>query len=337
MEDWKWKAGIAAIVVLVIIVLAFIIYQQNEIIQRQKYAEQSVVEMRMLRDDIVRHQSSYATKDDVEQIIKDAGVDLVVIKDDLKKLGGHIQAVSTLVSSTPGYYGTGLPSTVIVPGPAPEPIIVECQDGKQVECPNPDAYGYLNKFVMIEIDEPFSNGKQVPIGSAGFRAWEDNPWTVEVLPRKYQATTVLSQNDAGRHFAHSQLSIEVDGKRYQVPIDDAKLVEVLPTKRLRFAPRLYLGVDGGVIANPPTHADVIPNLQMSFLSYGHTKIDPSWTFLNAGVGYEAETKGVAILFSPANYNVGKPLPFVENLHVGPSLSIDPAANFGILLGMRVGL
>jgi len=337
MDDWRTKAGLAALVVLVLAILAFIIYQQNEIIQRQKYAEKSVVEMKQLRDDIVRHQAAYATKDDVEQVIKDAGLDLKPIKDDLKKLDGRLKAVSILVAETPGYYGTSLPNTAVIPGPAPEPVVVECPDGGQVECPNPDVHGYLNKFVLREIEEPFSNGKLVPVGSAGFKAWEENPWTIEVLPRKYQAATVLSQDEEGRHFAHSQLSIEVDGQRHQVPIDDAKLVEVLPRKRVRFAPRLYLGVDGGVIANPPTHADVVPNLQMSFLSYGHVKPDPHWTFLNAGVGYEAETKGVAILFSPVNYNVGKPLPFVENLHVGPSFSIDPASNFGILLGMRVGL
>jgi hypothetical protein len=335
--NWKHKTGIIAGVILLIVALAFIIKQQYDMIERQRYAEQSVVEMKRLRDDIVRAQANYATKKDVDRIIKDSGVDLSAIEDDLDKLGADVKGVMTLVSRTPGYRGDDLPSTGTTPGPNTPPVTVECPDGATVECPNQDAHGYFSKRQWLILNEPFSDKKKVPWGRAGFSAWKKNPWDLEVYPREYSATTVLSMNEDGRHFAHSQVSVTVNGKRVKVPISDHKLVEIIPEQEFRFSPRLFLGVDGGVKANPPAHAEMEPNLQLALFSYGHTVASPEWTFLGIGIGYEVVEKGVTAIVSPVNYNVAKHLPFVDNLHVGPSFSIDPVGNIALLIGLRVGL
>src|SRR5690606_6144608 len=102
--------------------------------------------------------------------------------------------------------------------------------GEQLE----DKYGYFDKTQWYHLDEPFKDqsagpnevgqSKQslVPIGKAGFSAWKEKPWSVELLPRKYGSTTVLGQDEGGRHYAYSKFTIEVDGKMYEVPIDDAQ-------------------------------------------------------------------------------------------------------------------
>jgi hypothetical protein len=335
--NWKQKAGIAALVILIIAILAFIIKQQRDIIEQQRYAEKSVVEMKQLQNDLVRAQAAYATRKDVEKAIKDAGVDLSTVEDDLDKLGSEVKGVVTLLSATPGYHGNDLPSTGTTPGPATEPPKVECPDGTTVNCPNPDQHGYLGKRQWLQLEEPFSDTKKVPWGRAGFSAWKKDPWDLEVYPRKYSAVTVLSMDEEGRHFAHSKMSVEVNGERVAVPISESKLVEVLPEREFRFVPRLYLGMDGGIKANPPAHAEFIPNLQLSLFSYGMTTANPEWTFLGLGLGYEIVEEGIALIVSPVNYNVGKHLPFVDNVYVGPSISIDPASNLSILLGIHVGL
>ena len=335
--NWKHKTAIAGGIILLLAILLFIIKQQHDSIERLKYAEQSVVEMKQLRDDIARAQASYATRKDVERIIKDSGVDLKPIQEDLDKLGADVQGVINIVSATPGFKGGDLPSTGVTPGPKTTPVTVECPDGKTVECPNPDKQGYLAKRQWLKLDEPMVGKKPVPWGKVGFSAWKKQPWDLEVYPRKYRATTVLSMNEDGRHFAHSKLTVEVGDEKVPVPITEHKLVEVLPESSFRFSPRLYMGIDGGVKANPPAHAELIPNLQLMLFSYGKTRINPEWTFLGIGLGYEAVAEGVAIIISPINYNVGQHLPFVDNVHVGPAVSIDPDSNLSLLLGLRVGL
>jgi len=335
--SWKWKAAIVGGILLLLFILIFIIKQQQDALDKLQYAEQSVVEMKQLRDDIVRAQASYASRKDVERIIKDSGVDLGTIEDDLKKLDAEVKGVSTVLSKSQGFRGTDLPSTGTTPRPdKPEPVTVECPDGGTVECPSQDKFGHLSATKYLRLNEPFGE-KKVPWGRAGFSAWKEKPWELEVYPREYTVVNVLSTNDDGRHFVHSKFFLRTEGEQYSIPITESKFVEVLPESRFRFSPRLYLSVDAGVKANPPVHGEIVPNLQMSLFSYGRTRVDPDWTFLGIGIGYEAVEDGIGFVVSPINYNIAHHLPFVENLHFGPALGFDPGGNISILLGLRVGL
>ena len=335
--NWKTKTAIAGGIIIVFAVLIFIIKQQMDIIAQQKYAEQSIVEMKELNGQIMRAQAAYATREDLEKFIKSTGVDLKPIEDDLDKLGAEVKGVVTIVSKTPGYVGNNLPSDSTTPGPVSEPIKVECPDGNTVDCPNPDSHGYLQARQVFTLNEPFSDSTSVPFGYVGFSAWKEKPWDVNIYDRKYSTITVLSMNEEGRHFAHSQLMIDTDGKKYKLPITESRLVEALPEKRFRFSPRLYLGMDAGVKANPPAHFEAQPNLQLAFFSYGQMVSSPEWTFLGVGIGYEVVEEGITLILSPVNYNVGKHLPLVDNVYIGPSVSIDPDSNLSLMLGLRVGL
>jgi hypothetical protein len=157
------------------------------------------------------------------------------------------------------------------------------------------------------------------------------------ITRTYSSTTVLGKNEEGRSYAYTKFEIEVDGKKYTIPITEAKIAEEYPTPSFRFSPRLYLGVDFGAVANPPMHFELMPNLGLSFFSYGQTKINPDWTFLTLGLGYETQTKGIALSLSPIDYNIAKHFPFVENLYLGPSVSLDPKGNVVLYIVIRVGL
>lgn len=337
-NSWKWKAAVVGGVILLLCILIFIIKQQRDALERLQYAEQSVVEMKKLRDDIVRAQASYATRKDVERIIKDSGVDLGTIEDDLKKLDAEVKGVSTVLTGTPGFHGTNLASTGESARSDPtRPQTVECPDGTVAECPSQDKYGYLSATQYLRLDEPFENKKKVPWGKVGFSAWREKPWDLEIYPRKYRVVNVLSMNDEGRHFVHSKFFVESNGEEEAVPITESKFVEVLPESAFRFSPRLYMSVDAGVKANPPLQGELVPNLQMALFSYGKTKVDPDWTFLGIGIGYEAVVDGIGFVISPVNYNVAHHMPFVENLYFGPSVGFDPGGNVFLMLGLRVGL
>jgi hypothetical protein len=329
-KDWKITAAIAGAVLLIIAVLAFIVKVQHDTIERLKTIETSVVESKNIGNGIVRAQAAYVTQAELERLLKEQGLSIDAIKKDLKTLGADVQGVHTISVVTPGYKGSNLPTSNTTPNPNP---------------PNPnqpitDPNGYLSNQQWFTLTEPF-NGSEgnvvVPFGRVGFSAWQDKPWAVEISPRTYSSTTVLGQDENGRHYAYSRFQIDADGKTYVIPITNAKIVEEYPSPSFSFNPRLYLGIDGGVIVNPPIHAEVVPNIGLSLFSYGQTKVSPQWSFLTLGVGYATQQQAPVLILSPINYNVGKDLPLVDNLHVGPSVSVDTAGNFGLYLGVRVAL
>ena len=336
--NWKIQAGIIISVIALFAAMAFIIKTQHDSLQKQKSIEESIVAMKQLSDGIARNQAQYATKQDVEKFASDSGINLDPIKEDIKKLDANITAISVAVSNSSGYKGTNLQSTSTTPRTdliKSEAKLI-CKDGTSLNCPNPDTFGYLNAEQNLDLNEPFGKD-EVPLGKVGFSAWKQNPWELTIYPRQYHIGTVLAVDENNRHFAYSQFWIESDGKRFNVQINNANFVEEYPSPKFRFSPALFLGIDFGVIVNPPLRWEITPNLQLALFSYGKTKVLPSWTFVGLGVGYETQTKTLGFLFSPINYNLGDILPLINNLYVGPSIGLDVSGNFSILGGVRVGL
>jgi len=72
-------------------------------------------------------------------------------------------------------------------------------------------------------------------------------------------------------------------------------------------------------------------------SYGRTKVNPDWSFVGVGVGFESRNNNAALVLSPVNYNIGKSLPIVRNIYVGPTVGLDTSGKFSVLGGVRVGL
>ncbi len=333
MNFWT-KFGIGAGVLALVAALLLIIKWQHDTMRKQEAIEQSVVEMKKLNEDIIRSQSKYISKEDLDKYAKEWDINLEIIRQDLKTLGAEVQGISHFLTTTPGWNGTDLPSTGETPG-GNGPPTVECPDGEEVECPDP--YGYQSNRQILALNEPFGNNKYVPFGSVGFSAWKQNPWDVNIFPRTYSVTSVLGQDKNGKHYMHHKFMITSQGKTHPIEIQDAKFVEVYPEPELRFNPRLFLGVDGGMHVNPLPQAEFTPTLQVFFASYGKTNIAPEWTFAGVGVGFETQAKNVNLTVTPFLYNLGQHLPLVDNLHVGPSVSVNTSGSFSVLGGIRVGL
>jgi hypothetical protein len=323
--NWKIKTGIAGIIILLIAVLIFIIKVQRDTIDRLKVIETSVVESKDIGNGIIRAQSSYVTKSDLERMLRDQGLSIEAIRKDLSVFDAEVKGVHTVTVVTPGYSGKNIETTTQTPNPNPP----------TPDQPLTDPNGYFSNQQWLSLTEPFGDGTGVPFGSVGFSAWQEKPWSLEILPRKYNSTTVLGLDENGRHYAYSVFQIEVDGKTYRVPIDQASLVEEYPSPKLSFNPRLYLAIDGGIIANPPMHTEIAPSIGLSLFSYGQTKTSPQWSILTVGIGYATQQKSPVAIVSPINYNIGKNLPLIDNLHIGPSISVDVKGNVGLYLGARV--
>jgi len=333
--DNKWKTGIAIALVVLLASLAMVIKYQRDMINNQQTMEKSMIEMKQLQDGIVRSQSKYVTKDGLERFAKNSNIDLKPIKKDLDKLDADLEGISTVLAKTPGHTVKNVASTETAPAEEEVELPVAlCSDGTDVTCP--DTFGYHTNVQKLKLNEPFNDEVKVPLGEVEFRAWKEKPWSYEIKPREYSAVTVLSTDEEGRHIVHNKLTIKVDGEDHVIPINSSEFVEIYPEAKFGFEPRLYLGVDGGIYVNDVS-LELAPNLQLAMFAYGQPRLPPELTFLGLGLGYMSQKNNVALMISPINYNVAQHLPFVENVYVGPSFTIDLKQQYSIMLGVRVGL
>lgn len=343
MQKLWAKIGMIAGFVLLVAMLVFIVKMQLDAKSERDAFKKEMVEMKQLQDGIVRNQSKYVSKDDLEKFAKGMDLNLNAIRKDLEKFGAEVTGISSVLARSIGYKGRDLPSTGTEPkDPDDNTEPPTCPDG--TECPDP--YGYMSNEQLFSFNEPFTDGTEVPIGTVGFSAWKEDPWSAELFPRTYRVATVLGQDEDGRHYVHNKMEVEVKGEKHTIPIEQAELQEVVPEPKFRFDPHFNLGADiGPTIATksdptseePKVQAEVVPNLQVTMFSYGETKNDPSVTFLGVGLGYETQRNSLGILLSPVNYNVGQHIPLMDNLYVGPTVGVDIEGNVLVSGGVRVGM
>lgn len=317
------------IIVAIILTLSlggFIAYKQIENAQKLENIQKSVVEQKQLLDNIVRAQSQYASKEDMELFAKQHNIDLAVIKKDLDALGAEIKGVGNVTVVSKPQIGNNIPSTNITPRPDPIP-----------SDPINDPYGYKNNTQHLQLSEKFSN-VEVPIGKVSFSAFHEKPWDFNITERKYSITSVLGQDDNGRFYSYAKFAIDTGGKTYDIKIDDSKFLEEYPKDKFRLDPKLYIMANGGInVSQAPLTGEVTPGIALGIFSYGKTKLKPALSILQAGVGYGVVNKTVEFSLSPIQYNIGEQLPLINNTYIGPIFQINTKGNITPGAGISVGL
>jgi len=325
--------------IFVIFFLALLLVKTNyDLYLYENNLNQSLLEMKRLRDEVTRSSSSLVTKKDLNKFSKDVGLDLKEIIKDLSDLNAKMVGVNNVSVVTPGVISRGVSGTSEDPSSedsSSKPYKVKCNDGSKLDCPDP--FGYLSTVQVLRVSEPFGGDLSVPFGRVKFRSWKKKPWDLEVYPRSYSLTTVLGHDVEGKHIVYNKFSIKANGNDHPIKITNSKFLETFPDPEFRLSPRVYLGVDAGAHVNPAPKAEVTPNLQVSIFSYGRTKINPKCTFLGVGLGFESQDKKLGVILSPVNYNVAKHIPFMDNVYVGPSVSVNTSGSFSVLAGVKVGL
>lgn len=309
----------------VLTLVGAIIYQYNVIKSYNDKINEYVVEQKRLSDEIVRSQSQYATKQDIDDYAKLLDVKLKPIKEDLKTFGAQIQGINNVSVITPGYSGSGIKSTTTTPRPDITDVVVE------------DDFGYLRNRQQLSLVEPFSDDTHVPFGNVGFSAWKDSPWDISIYSRKYSITNVMGVDENGRHYVYNKFSVIVDGKSYDVPINYANFLEKHPESKFRFDPHIFLGISSGMYVSGGLAMAANPNVQLYLFSHGKTKISPDWIFFGVGAGYESVKKQADIIVSPVGYNVANHLPLVRNLYIGPSLGVGTNTDVSIMVSIGAGM
>lgn len=323
----KIKEISAGIGVLAIIgLLCFLIWKQFQLSDQQYEIQTSLIEQKKLADGIVRAQSQYATKEDIEAFAENNDLNLKIIEEDLNKFRADIASINVVTVRSNGQQHTNVPSTGTgTTNPNPP---MTCPDGT-----NCDPFGFQVKEQKLEVVEDF-NASKIPFGSIGFSSWNANPWSVDIKPRTYKVATVVGTDENQRQIFYNKFTIDVDGKSYNLPIT-SEVKQVYPSPSLSWNPRLYLGVESGITTS--AKAELSPSVTVSLLSYGKFKTTPDFTFLHVGAGFLFAEQRPTLTFAPAMYNIGQHLPLMKNTFFGPMIHLSTNQTVAFMLGLKVGL
>jgi hypothetical protein len=323
---------------IVVLMLGYMIYNQEKIKSQQTALQSSIIAQQALVDGIVRSQSTYATAADLAKFAADNDINMKAIQANMKTLNDQLASVNVITADSTGQHTVNVATTST--GPAnpkpPTAVTVPCTGGSAT-CPNQDPFGYQAKQQNLALNEDFSTIK-VPIGSVGFSAWQQNPWDVQIAPREYNVDTVVGVDENQRQTFYNKFSVKVNNQSYDIPIKTATTEQVTPKATFSFwNPRLLVGMDGGVDVNAVKGA-FIPSLNLGIMSYGQYKTTPTLSVLEVGIGADVVGKTGELVITPVAFNFGNQFfhPLMNNTYVAPSVSIGTTGNITVGAGLRVG-
>lgn len=321
--------------------LGFVIYNQINIAKQQTAIQAQILEQKALVDGLVQSANQYVSKSDLNAFIQQNSGDLKAIQDNLSSLGAQITAANVVTANSQGQTGNNLPSSgtgSANPKP-PTAVVVNCPNGGSVSCPNTDPYGYQTKQQDFALNEEFSTLK-VPFGTVSFSAWQQNPWSQNILPRTYNVTSVIGTDENQRVYVDNKMTVTSGGKEYTIPITTAKTEQVYPSATFSFwNPHLFMTGGGGVnFAQLPIQGSANAGIVLGIMSYGKYKTNPDVSVLQLGAGYQTGTGRATVILNPVAFNIGHLVgtSLINNTYIGPSLQLDTKANFLGGLNLTIG-
>lgn len=193
-----------------------------------------------------------------------------------------------------------------------------------------DAKDKSKDYSEVVIKQEDTKGKEFPVAWAMYSPnyEEGDKWTTGAYPLHLHTKIALGESkDRSDAYVESWFTSNVfnkdKGEKFPVKISSVEWVKRPPNpKKFSFNPRLSLGM---AISD-----DIYPTLNLSAFTYGRSKLDMDWMFLQGGFGGTNSDK-YFFQFVPVEYNLGKVIPLVENLFVGPFMDVnnDSEVSWGV--------
>lgn len=307
-----------------VVVLSYVVKLQQDIISD---IQASQLQQKQLTASIVEMQSKVLTKELFEKEIKNINVDIESINKEVARLNGNIYSAIAITSLTPGVSLVGVPSTSTTPIKPPTN-----QPGSVVSVPT-DPFGFLSNVQHLSLYEPIGK-QQMPLGNVSFNAQNKYPWSVNILPKKYNTTVILAKTEDDKNLAFVETSIGVGDKTYKLETTQVNYIEKKPESKFRVNPKVMLGVNGGVSTEPGVMLST--TVEGFAFTYGQTKSKSDWYIAGVGVGYNLPNSKPVVSVTPFAYNVTNKQMF-SNVNVGPNVSFDVKGNVYVGVGLRLSL
>jgi len=327
---------IASLLLALLILSGIVFYQNKKIVTLNSSINTNT--KTDLGGGVVKSGSNLTDTGTLIQHGKELGLPIDVIKKDASNSGSTITTINDSTSNSKGQNDTNVPSTRVVPLPNTAPLTTPLNsvpDGScsPVNCPNPDPFGYSKNIQYLSINEEFGNLK-VPFGEVGFNSSQSKPWSIDIKPREYESVTVIAEDENFKKSAYSSFSVNVDGKKYQLPISSSKLEFTYPVSHLSWNPRFMMGISLGV--SLPVGLSWGPSLGITAASYGKYLSSPDWYFGILAFGYEIEKSNPFIQISPFAYKISNFIPFTQSLYAGPDIGVDIQGRLLLSAGFKLG-
>lgn len=194
---------------------------------------------------------------------------------------------------------------------------------------------YFTKIYSKDAD-----GKEFPIAWAMYFPNEDNPakkWRTGTYDLEFHETIIESENKDGTFSRAVEVHVEnnkqkeTKGQEFPIKLSSVEWekTEVRDKSMSWWNPRLGLGCTS-------SSEDIAPKIDLSVASYGKTRVDMDWRFLTFGVGLvKSESTELIGSFEPFSWNAGKALPLVENIFIGPVVTMGSKANTGYGVSLSI--
>jgi hypothetical protein len=317
------------LIVIILSALGFIAYQEYKINQLQSNI---VITQSQLNDAITRSSTQNATKDDINKLIIQEGINLSTIQNDIANLNATIMGINIIAVDSSGSNQTNVPSTSSSPNPNPPSITPICSSS--------DPFNYDKAQQFMALNESFADNTIVPIGQVGFSAWQQNPWSVNISPRKYNVVNVLATDEKNNNIIYNKFSVNIDGKDYPINITNASFSQQIPENHFNFwNPRLHLTAGAGVLLSGSPKASGNIAGAVALMSYGKIDSSPLLSILQIGAGYETQSQRFMGVINPVALNIGKVVGtnLISNTYAAPSFQFDTGRNMYIGLNLSLGL
>lgn len=334
-SKWRTILMVGGMVVAILLIVAIGILLKNLFDENAKLRTE-ITEFKQLTDTLVRSSTTWATKADLDNKLKDmlTKEDREALQNDLNALRASLIAVGNTVGSLKKKVSDLEASTR---EGASNPNVVTCNDGRLI-----DTHGYTKAPQIKDM----TDSNNAPLAEVSFDAAKDKPWKYSVYERKFHLTTAVGKQDSGQLSFYHTLNYEVpekSDKKFSINLTSSEYLQVPQYRKMYWwNPILDIGAFVGAnihsFALGPGRQDSVfsfgAELGVSFSSYGYTQADSLWRFFRLGVGYDAERQAGHLSFSPVTFNMGDPLPVLTNLWIYPYVGIDSGG--GILLGGGLG-
>ncbi len=190
-------------------------------------------------------------------------------------------------------------------------------------------------FDTVTLFREDAEGGEYPIGNVyySFGLEEDESrWTSQLFKLDLYTDIVMSEREDGTYDKVIESSIESNfikdyaGVKHPINIEKVTWAKrKIKTKKFRWNPNLNLGLTAG-------SEIVSPVVGVSLFSYGRTKIDNDFLFLNVYTGGDTSSATLGVV--PVQYNIGNHLPLINNTFIGPSVGVSKdGATYGVNLSV----
>lgn len=195
--------------------------------------------------------------------------------------------------------------------------------------PDPSGEGRDLEEVLVNFDD--AEGNQYPVATVRLSPNLEGPmrWSVEPHDLALKTNILETMDDDGNPVRRAEAWVEnhwsalgkdTDGNFIKFPVElkiEEWAISIDRPKKFWYSPRLG--------ATAIVGQDVAVGAHINIFSYGKTKADSDWQFISFGLASGDDID--MAFFTPFKYNIGKPLPLLENLFVGPTAYIDDDSNW----------